>query len=98
MIKKFINVLKYIWKNRTRLIIPFILGELIYWCPVIILGIVSIVKSNYITFFAFWGVYVGILPAMPIQIALTFIIYFLFDRKNKKNIRDEANKIIQDIK
>lgn len=61
MRRKFLN---------KQMILPFILGETTYWLPVFAFGFVCLFKPIlWIPWGAFWGFYVGVLPAIPIQIA-----------------------------
>lgn len=97
----FWTVLKYIWENRKRLLVPFLLGEATYWLPFVGICILSIIFKHYEWAAAFYGFYVGVLPAIPIQIILTFFYYGLFLKLSKKDgngIKEECNKLINRIK
>lgn len=70
------------------MILPFCLGEFTYWFPVFAFGAVCVFKPIWwIAWAAFHGVYVGILPAIPIQIAITLFYKKLFDsiKRRKSN-------------
>lgn len=100
--KAFWEVLKYIWENKKRLLIPFLLGEATYWLPIALVIVASILTRNPVWAASFWGFYVGVIPAIPCQIVCTFVWYFIFvklkGRKNNEGIKDECNKLIQRIK
>lgn len=99
--KAFWEVLKYIWENKKRLLVPFILGELTYWLPMGLVIVASIITENPVWAASFWGVYVGVLPAIPLQIMCTFFYYALFlkvGRKNDHGLKEEANKLIARVK
>lgn len=101
VIKAFGEVLKYIWENKARLLVPFLLGEATYWSPFVAVCILSIIYNNYLWATSFYGIWVGILPAIPIQIALTFFYYGLFLKLGKKEgngLKDECTKLIERIK
>jgi hypothetical protein len=52
------------------MILPFVLGEVTYWLPIFAFGFVCLFKPIlWIPWTAFWGFYVGVLPAIPLQIA-----------------------------
>ena len=95
------EVLKYIWENRKRLLVPFLLGELTYWLPFVGVCVLSIIFKHYEWAAAFYGFYVGILPAIPSQLVCTFIWYFVFLKLSKKDgngVKEECNKLINRIK
>lgn len=97
----FLEVLKYVWENRKRLLVPFLLGEATYWLPFVGICILSIVFKHYEWIAAFYGVYVGIVPAIPAQLVCTFIWYFVFLKLSKKDgngVKEECNKLINRIK
>ena len=99
--KAFWEVLKYISENRKRLLVPFLLGEATYWAPFVGVCILSIIYNNYAWAAAFYGFYVGVLPAIPIQIMLTFFYYGLFlklSNKDGNGLKDECSKLIERIK
>lgn len=99
--KAFWEVLKYIWENRKRLLVPFLLGEATYWLPFVAICILSIIFKHYEWAAAFYGFYVGVLPAIPAQLVCTFIWYFVLLKLSKKDgngIKDECNKLINRIK
>ena len=97
----FWEVLKYVWHDRKHLLVPFLLGELTYWTPFVVVCIFSIIWRNPIWATSFYAFYVGVLPAIPIQIALTFGYYALFRKvcgKGDKGLKEEATKLIDKIK
>lgn len=97
----FWEVLKYIWHDRKRLLVPFLLGEATYWAPFVAVCVLSIIFNNYVWCASFYAFYVGVLPAIPIQIALTFGYYALFRRLCKKNtdgVKEETQTLIDKIK
>lgn len=97
----FWEVLKYVWKDRKRLLVPFLLGELTYWAPFVAICILSIIYKNPVWATSFYAFYVGVLPAIPIQIALTFGYYALFRRiggKKDEGIKEESQRLIERIK
>jgi hypothetical protein len=97
----FWEVLKYVWENRKRLLVPFLLGEATYWAPFVGVCILSIIYNNYAWAAAFYGFYVGVLPAIPLQIICTFFYYGLFLKLSKKDgngLKDECDKLIERIK
>ena len=99
--KAFWEVLKYIWAQRSRLLVPFILGELTYWLPFVAVCVLSVLWNNYLWATSFYAFYVGVLPAIPIQIILTFAYYALFLKIGGHGfggIKDEAKKLIDRIK
>jgi len=101
VIKAFWEVLKYIWENKARLLVPFLLGEATYWAPFVAVCVLSIIFRHYEWAAAFYGFYVGVLPAIPIQITLTFGYYALMLKLGKKNnagLKDECKKLIERIK
>jgi len=101
VLKAFWAVLKYIWSRRKQLFVPFLLAELTYWSPLVAVGILSIIFNTYIWFASFYGIYVGLLPAIPIQILLTFGYYALFLRikgKGTSKLKAEATQLIQQVK
>lgn len=97
----FWEVLKYIWQQKRRLLVPFLLGELTYWAPFVAVCICSIIWNNYVWCTSFYAFYVGVLPAIPIQIMLTFAYYALFLKiggKSGAGLKDEAQRLIDRIK
>lgn len=99
--KAFWEVLKYIWENKARLLIPFLLAECTYWLPFVAVCILSIIYNNYLWCTSFYAFYVGVLPAIPIQIMITFAYYALFlrvGRKTENGLKEEATKLIERIK
>ena len=97
----FWEVLKYIWANKSRLLVPFLLGELTYWLPFVAVCICSIVYNQWIWATSFYAFYVGVLPAIPIQILLTFGYYALMLKiggKRNAGLKDEAKKLIERVK
>ena len=101
VLKAFWEVLKYIWENKKRLLVPFLLAELTYWSPLVAVGVLSIIFNAYIWFASFYGIYVGLLPAIPIQILITFGYYALFlklGNKDENRLKEECQKLISRIK
>ena len=97
----FWEVLKYVWADRRHLLIPFLLGELTYWAPFVAVCICSIIWNNYLWCTSFYAFYVGVLPAIPIQIALTFGYYALFRKlrgKDNAGIKAETQKLIERVR
>ena len=97
----FWEVLKYIWHDRKHLLIPFLLGEITYWAPFVAVCVCSIIWKNPLWATSFYAFYVGVLPAIPIQIALTFGYYALFRKlrgKNTDGIKEETQALIDKIK
>ena len=97
----FWEVLKYIWENKKRLLVPFLLGELTYWAPFVAVCICSIIWKNPLWATSFYGVYVGIAPAVPIQIMLTFGYYALMLKIGGRGfggLKDECQELIDRVK
>lgn len=97
----FWEVLKYVWKDRKRLLVPFLLAECTYWLPFVAICILSIIYKNPVWATSFYAFYVGVLPAIPIQIMLTFFYYGLFlklSNKDGNGLKDECSKLIERIK
>lgn len=97
----FWEVLKYIWHDRKRLLVPFLLAETTYWAPFVAVCVLSIITKNLAWATGFYAFYVGVLPAIPIQIALTFGYYALFRKlcnKNTEGVKEETQALIDKIK
>lgn len=97
----FWEVLKYVWSQRARLLVPFLLGEVTYWTPFIIVCILGVMWDNYIWIASFYGFYVGVLPAIPIQIMFTFGYYALMLKiggHGVNGLKEEAKQLINRIK
>lgn len=69
-----------------EMVLPTIIGELIFWSPLIITGLMAILISPYywVAFSAIYSVWVGLLPAIPIQLLFIFTVKKIID-KIKKN-------------
>lgn len=97
----FWEVLKYIWHDKRNLLIPFILAELTYWTPMVAIIILSVIYKRPVLAASFYSIYVGILPAIPIQISITFIYYAIFRKikgKNNGDLKKEADSLIARIR
>ena len=72
--------------NRT-MIVPTVLGELTFWSPLIVTGLLALIVSpNYWAVFgAIYTFWVWILPAIPIQLA--FIALYAFIYKKLKRVK-----------
>ena len=68
------------------MILPFLLGETTYWLPIFAFGFVCLFKPIlWIPWSAFWGFYVGVLPAIPIQMAIVLFYKKIFDLIRRQN-------------
>lgn len=78
MLTKFKQLLWRLWqKIRECSIWAIVLGELIYWSPLIVLGVMGILTGGpqfWAMFAAVYAFWVWLLPAIPIQILFIFII------------------------
>jgi hypothetical protein len=90
--------LKSVWKwlrehlLNKEMIIPCIIGELVFWSPLIVTGLLAIIISPYYwtLFGAIYSIWVGLLPAIPIQLAFIFFAKKIIDKfKKKKETKDE---------
>lgn len=73
------------------MILPFCLGEITYWLPVFAFGFLCLFKPIWwIAWSAFWGVYVGVLPAIPIQMAIILFYKKLFDLIKRRKSNDNS--------
>lgn len=99
--KAFWEVLKYVWGQRARLLVPFLLGEATYWTPFIIVCLASAMTNHYEWAAAMYFWYVGVIPAIPAQLVCTFVWYFVFlkiGRKDTSFIKKECKELINRIK
>ena len=97
----FWEVLKYVWHDRKNLLIPFLLAETTYWAPFVAVCVLSIIWKNPVWATSFYAFYVGVLPAIPIQIAITFGYYALARKlrgKTNDGIKEETQALIDKIK
>jgi hypothetical protein len=69
-------------------ILPGLLGELTYWSPLIVVGIIAIFNPFYWSIFgAIYAFWVWLLPAIPIQ-----ILFILFYKKLLKYIAHKLRR------
>jgi hypothetical protein len=70
-----------------------VFAELTYWAPLIVLGTLAIFKSPIYwgAFGTIYGVWVGILPAIPIQIAFFMLYNKVFSAVKIKIKRKEGD-------
>lgn len=68
------------------MIAPFVVGELIFWAPIVIPAIIAIFQPMMWTLVAaIYGVWVIALPAIPIQLTIIVLIKKLFDKFGGNN-------------
>lgn len=84
------------------MIIPGLLGELLFWSPLIVTGIMAIVidPKYWAVFSSIFGFWVGVLPAIPIQLAFIAFFKLIITRikalktRSKERRAQRANKNI----
>lgn len=70
------------------MIAPTLIGEALFWSPLIIIGILALIISPYYwtVFAAVYFVWVTILPAIPIQLLFIFTTHKIIQAvRRKKN-------------
>ena len=86
--KTFKDWLKSVWKwlkthiFNKEMILPAIIGELVFWSPLIVTGLMALFFSPYYwaVFGVIYSVWVGILPAIPIQLLFIFTTKKIIDK------------------
>jgi hypothetical protein len=65
-----------------QMIVPAMIGELVFWSPLIVTGLMAIFFSPYYwtVFGVIYSVWVGILPAIPIQLLFIFTTKKIIDK------------------
>ena len=71
----------------SRKMIPYVLlGELLYWSPLIVIAILALFSPElWAVFGAVYGVWVFLLPAIPIQVVIILGLYKIHKIVRRKN-------------
>ena len=86
------QLLKWVW--RKEMILPAILGELLFWSPLIVTAVLAILIDPWYwtAFGAIYTFWVWILPAIPIQIAFIAFFAWLFRVKTKEEHNEKTSE------